>query len=332
MRRRAHLAALLGTLAAPRGVAAQPARRPRLAILSPATDDRDIAETGASVHYRGFFAELRQLGFVEGLTLVVERWNAKGETARYAALARAIVDRQPDVIYTPGRLAAQALVAATTRIPIVTAAGQPVLSGLAESLARPGRNVTGVATTFNTELWAKRLDLLREAVPATRTVAILTPRLFWETNAGGVRDIAPRLGVTLIGAVLEGSIQAEAVRRAFDSMVEQRVEALIAVDAPELAPYRELIVELSAARPWPLMGPYRNYTEAGGLMSYGIDEGELGRLLAGYVARVLRGEKPAEMPIRLMDKFQLVVNQRTAKALGLTLPPAILARADEVIE
>jgi putative ABC transport system substrate-binding protein len=115
-------------------------------------------------------------------------------------------------------------------------------------------------------------------------------------------------------------------------MVEQRVEALIAVDAPELAPYRELIVELSAARPWPLMGPYRNYTEAGGLMSYGIDEGELGRLLAGYVARVLRGEKPAEMPIRLMDKFQLVVNQRTAKALGLTLPPAILARADEVIE
>ncbi|TXL70865.1 hypothetical protein FHP25_32620 [Vineibacter terrae] len=329
------LAAMLAALAVPRMAGAQTGRLPRLAIFAMTTTspEADITEN-ASRNFSGLFSELRRLGYEEGRTLIVERWSARGEIQRYPALARDVAGTKPDVIVTFSPLPAQALQAATATIPIVVSGSSLVQAGLADSLSRPGRNVTGVSAAFGAgEIDSKGLELLREAIPAATRIAYLAPHAYWDSVYGRpVREAASRLGVTLIATLLDDPVQPPAYRRAFATMPDLRIDTVLVAGSPENFFHRQFIVELATASRLPTINSFRDIAEVGGLMSYGIDTREQGRLIAGYIVRVLRGEKPADMPIRLMDRLELVINLKTAKALGLTIPPAILARADEVIE
>ncbi|HJQ58285.1 MAG TPA: ABC transporter substrate-binding protein [Vineibacter sp.] len=330
--RRRQIAAALAAFVVPRAVVAQAVRRRRLAIMVTAASDAEVSENGIRF-FRAFFAELRRLDYVEDRTLIVERWSGHGVTARYSELAREIVSSKPDVIFAVSTRLARALQAATTSIPIVAFAGNMVGAGLADSLSRPGHNVTGVSAVFGVEIQIKRLEMLRDAIPAATRIGFLVPRNAWDTGgAREVREAAPRLGMTLIGALLDDPVQASEYRRVLALLPEQRVDALYVFDAGENFVHRQLIVELAMASRLPTIGPWRELPEADGLMSFGADLGEAGRILAGYVARTLQGERPENLPIRLLDKFEVVVNLKTARALNLTIPAAILVRADQVIE
>jgi putative ABC transport system substrate-binding protein len=311
--------------------AAQTGRLPRLAIVATTSPEADITEN-ANPYFRAFVSELRRLGCEEGRTLIVERWSARGETQRYPALAREVVGTKPDVIFTFGPLPAQAFQAATATIPIVVSGGNLVEFGLADSMSRPGRNVTGVGTSV-IETNVKGLELLREALPTATRIAFLAARAGWDTVWGRqIREAAPRLGVTVVPTLLDDPVQPPAYRRAFAAMPDLRIDAVMVGDTPHNWAHRQLIAELATAGRLPTVSWFRAVTEAGGLMSYSNDFGEFGRVCAGYIVRVLRGEKPADVPIRTLDKMELAINLKTAKALGLTIPPAILLRADEVIE
>jgi len=330
-RRRSMVLGALGAIAASRQAAAQTKRLPRLAIIATTLHETEIVETGPR-NWRVFFGELRRRGFEEGRNLGIERWSARGDMARLPGLGREVASTKPDVVYT-NNLGAAGIQSVTTSVPVVVVGTDLINMGLVDSLARPGRNVTGVSIEFAQDLGAKRLELLRETSPTLSRIALLVPRFMWDwTGVRQVRETAPRLGVTLISALLDDPVQPPGYRRAFAEMIDQGVEAVLIGDAAANFVYAPLIAELATANRLPMMAQVRELVDAGGLMSYGSDAAEWFRVAAFYVARVLQGEKPAEMPIRLIDKYELVINLKAAKALGLTIPPAILARADEVIE
>jgi putative ABC transport system substrate-binding protein len=331
MRRRAFILALGAAVAAPLVGRAQPERKKRLATMVTTASDAEVSETG-NQPWRAFFTELRRLGYEEGRTLVVERWSGRGNTARYPALAREVAGSNPDVICATGLRLALALQAATSSIPIVITGGNLVERGLADSLSRPGRNVTGVSTAFGWEYEVKCLELLREAVPIASRIGFLAARAAEHIDLPYMREAAARLGVTLVEALLDDPIQPPEYQRVFAAIPDQRIDALMVADYPENFTHRQLIIELATASRLPTIATSREFVELGGLMSYGTDLSELGRLMAGYVPRVLQGEKPADMPIRLMDKIELIINLKTARELGIEMPTTFLARADEVIE
>ena len=323
---------MFAILAVRRVAVAQIGRLPRLAIVATTPPESDISATG-SRYFRALFSELRRLGHDEGRTLIVDRWSARSESQRFPTLARDVVITKPDVILASGGTdLARALQAETTTIPIVVSAVGLVEAGLADSLARPGRNVTGVGAVFG-DIGVKGLELLREAIPTATRIAYLGTRIEWDNVAARpYREAAPRLGITLIPMLLDDPLQPSAYRRVFAAMPDQRIDAVMFVGLLQNLAHRQLVVELAAASRLPTIASLRDVTEAGGLMSYGNDLGDWARVVGGYVVRVLQGEKPANMPIRLLDRLELVVNLKTARTLGLTIPPAILARADEVIE
>jgi len=311
---------------------AQSGRLPRLAIAGTVTPESDMVEN-TDRWWAAFFGRLRHFGYEEGRTLIVDRWSARGNTARFPELAREIANSQPDAIYCGATAMAQALQRATTNIPIVLAGPNLVESGLADRVSRPGRNVTGLSAAFGLQLSVKRLELLREALPAASRIAILMPRSNWDLiDAHQLREAAPRLGASAIGALLDDPVQPPQYRRAFSAMPEQRIDAVFVHDRTENGVHRRLIIELARDNRLPVITPWREATELGGLMSFGMDVTEGARVSVDYIVRVLRGEKPADMPVRLIDKHEFVVNLKTARELGIVLPPAILARADEVIE
>jgi putative ABC transport system substrate-binding protein len=328
-RRRSMMLGALGTLAAPHIAAAQTGRSPRLAMFWSSGPLERMSESGTPL-FRTFFGELRRRGYEEGRSLVIERWTAGGDSARFDELAHMIAKSKPDVVYASSTGTALALQAATKSIPIVAGAADMINTGLADSLARPGRNVTGYSPEFGTEIWLKRLQLLHETIPTSSRIALLCPRSLWDWPAvRRMREMAPGLGVTLIAPPLDEPVVPPEIRRAFAAMADQRADALVIAETPLISPHYSLIIELAAAHRLPAIGAWPG---PGVLMSYGWDLGEVGRVAADYVVRILQGEKPAEMPIRLIDKYELVINLKIARTLGLTIPPAILARADEVIE
>jgi putative ABC transport system substrate-binding protein len=219
-------------------------------------------------------------------------------------------------------------------VPAVAITVDPVGSGVAASLARPGGNVTGFSVDAGSlEFISKRLELFRQAVPTASRLAWLTPRRTLDLPIGNMTREAFRMaGMTLIDTVLEAPIDAAAYRHAFASMTAARVDALWAATVGENLEHRRLIAELTAASRLPSMVGWRENVESGGLMSYGNDVTDTFRRSATYVDRVLKGAKPAELPFQQPTKFELVINLKTAKILGLTIPPSLLARADEVIE
>ena len=274
------------------------------------------------------------MGDVEEQNLTVERYSGEGLPEDFADLAREVVSRNPDVIVAIGPPITLAVSAATGTIPIV-ASGTHTSSGIVPSLARPGGNITGVRVEEH-EINGKRLQILKEAAPSASKVAFLDIRTFWE-SAGGqqvreeLRKASRLLQISLIDVLVQESTSSE-YQRVFDEIARDPRDAIIVSSTSELFPYRQLIVELAEKSRLPAMYGFREWVEAGGLMAYGPDLVELWRRLANDVHQILNGVKPGDIPIYQPTKFELVINLNTAKTLGLTLPPALLARADEVIE
>jgi putative tryptophan/tyrosine transport system substrate-binding protein len=279
---------------------------------------------------RAFVHGLRERGYIEGQNLVLERRSAEGKFERFGEIVAELVGRKVDVIVTVGNEAAVAAKRVTSTAPIVVVhLIDPVEVGIVASLARPGSNITGFTFNAGSENEAKRLQMLKEAVPAATRIAFLGIRSEWEGPQGTiVRAAAPLLGVTLVYAEHSPTHYADA----FALIARERPQALFVARHPALYPNRQLIVDFAVAQRLPCVYPYQEFVEAGGLMSYGTDVNDVHRRAAGHVDRILKGAKPADIPVEQPTKFELVINLKTAKALGLTIPPSLLAVADEVIE
>jgi len=282
--------------------------------------------------FRAFRDEMQKLGQAEGQNYSLEFRLARGEPGRLHRDAAEFAQMPVDVIVTDSGAASIAAQKATATVPIVMAViSDPVELGLVASLARPGGNVTGFSI-ISPQLGSKRLGLLREAIPETRLVGVLVNP---ESAATGAQQVAPindaaiMLGLDL--AVGQAS-SAETIPNAIDRLIARRVTALMVVGDAVFFAQRKLIVERANANRLAAVYPEREFAEAGGLLSYGPNISENFRRAAGYVARILKGEKPAELPVEQPAKFELAINLGTAKALGLQLPATLLARADEVIE
>ena len=333
MQRRAFIAGLGGTaivwpLAAR---AQQPAKMKRIALVSPAAKIGDMGVNGHRI-YRMFFEELSRLGYVEGQNLVVERYSGEGRTERYADLARDVVDTHPDLIFQQTTRLALTFKAATTTIPIVTVTADPIAAGLVSSLARPGGNITGVSVDAGVEVLAKRLQLLLEATSKLSNARYLASQLSWERSPGAaVREASRRTSISLKGETMSGFNEQE-YQRAFNSMEHARVDGILVSDESEHFTYRRLLVELATKTRIPAIYAYREHVELGGLMAYSFDLEEVFRGSARLIAEILKGANPGDTPFRQATKFQLVINVKTAKALGLEMPSTLLLHADEVIE
>jgi ABC-type uncharacterized transport system substrate-binding protein len=275
---------------------------------------------------------LRELNYVEGQNLIVDfRW-AEGRYERFPALLADAIRLNPDVIVTAGTPGALAAKNATSTIPIVMAAiGDPIAAGLVPSLARPAGNITESAS-MSPETDGKRLELLKELVPRVSRIAVL-----WSStnpnNAARIKDMqaaAQTLRLTLDPLVDVGDSQQ--FEKAFGAIVAARAEALIMVSDRALLTHRARIVEFAVKRRLPALYPYREFVEAGGLVSYAPSYLAMFRRTAAYVDKILKGAKPADLPVEQPTKFELVINLKTAKALGLTIPQTLLQRADQVIQ
>ena len=333
--KRREIIVLLGGVAAAWPLTAraqQPVTQHRIAIFHPAIPATLITETGGGSAWRAFFAELRRLGYVEGENLIVERYSAEGHHERYADLARKIVTRNPELIVTGTNSVVSAFTAATSTIPVVAFMLDPLKAGLITSLRRPGGNLTGVTLDAGIEIWGKRLQMLKEAIPSTTKAAFLGMRDGWEGSSGQVlRDAGGQLGISLVFMLPQKGTPSE-IERVFAAMEKQRPDALLVSGEGDLYAHRQLIAELAVKNRLPAMYPYRDYVEAGGLMAYAVDLAELLRRMADDVHKILKGAKPGEIPIYQPTKFELLINLKTARALGLTLAPALLAQAAEIIE
>jgi putative tryptophan/tyrosine transport system substrate-binding protein len=279
---------------------------------------------------------LRDVGYVEGHNVVIEYRDAEGKPERLPALAAELVALKVDVIVAPGGTpTALAAKEATKTIPVVFAGvGVPVMSGLVTSLARPGGNVTGLSV-LTPELVGKGLELLTQAVPGVSWVAVL-----WQPGAYGERTEKDMLkGAEVAGRALRVQLHFVEARhpadidRAFSDMTRARVGALTVASGTMFFNERRRLVDLAARNRLPAVYAQREFVDAGGLMAYGANLADLlRRAAATYVDRILKGAKPGDLPVEQPTKFELVINLKTAKALGLTIPPALLQRADQVIE
>jgi len=330
--RRAFLGTLVGgLLAAPIAANAQQAgkvARIGLLVFGPL----DAPETRQTVE--AFRQGLREHGYVAGQNIVIEYRSADGKIDRLPGLATELARLKVDLIAAGNTPMARAAKQATTTIPIVSfAMGDPVGDGIVASLARPGGNITG-STFLGPELVPKRLDLLKEAVPKVSRVAGL-----WHPGAFGEHTMQEMLkGTEAAARTLGVQLQLAEVRspdefdRAFSTMTKERAEALVVFPSTMLFNARRRIVDLAAKGRLPAIYQSRQFAEIGGLMSYGASITDLVRRSATYVDKILKGARPADLPVEQPTKFELVINLKTAKALGLTIPPALLLRADEVIQ
>ena len=331
MRRRDFAIGLSLAAAVRRARAQERPKQHRIAIVIPAGPVTLISETGHPF-WRAIFGELRRLGDVEGQNLTVERYSGEGRPEGYADLAREVAGRNPDVIVAVTNSVALAVHAATGTIPIVWTGVEPIRLGLATSLARPGGNITGVSNEVDLEIWGKRLQILKEAVPSASKVVYLNIRTAYGPQyQDQLREISQRLEVSLIPMLLQESTRSE-YQRVFAEIARDRPDGILVSAIGDLVPYRQSIVELIEKSRLPAMYPWREYVEAGGLMAYAGDHGEEGRRIADDVHEILNGANPGDIPIYQATKFDLVINLNAARAIGLNIPPALLATADEIIE
>ena len=324
MRRRDFVALLGSAVAWPLGARAQQSGLPVIGILS--------ASSSETAYYSAGFREgLRDAGYVEGQNVAIESRWADGHYNRLPALAAELVGRSPAVIVATGIPPLFAATAATSTVPIVfSSAGDPVQLGLVASLNRPGGNITGISH-FGVALAPKRLQLLLELVPAATVIGLLenpnNPRTDLEAAELQVAAHATGKRIVVVKAGNESDFDT-----AFTNLVQFGAGGLLVAGEPLFILQRKQLVALAARHAIPAIYDYRDFTAVGGLLSYGIDLTEMYRLVARHVARILKGAKPADLPILQPTKFELVINLKTAKALGLDVPATLLARADEVIE
>jgi putative ABC transport system substrate-binding protein len=317
--RRTFLAGAVGSVAAPVGAEAQPAGKVhRIGALG--AGEPDLLRQA-----------LREAGYVEGQNVTIEWRNPEGKPERYDALAAELVRLKVDVLVASNPAATMAAKKATASIPIVMVhTPDPVQLGLVASLGRPGGNITGT-TSLSTDLSVKQLELLKEAIPQAARIAVLwnpvNPwhRLALKEAEGAARSLAVQLHNVGVRAP-------EELEAAFAAMTKERTDAVLVLSDPMTFFHRARIADLAVRRGLPTMHGVRGYVDAGGLMSYWAYQADLYRRAASYVDRILRGAKPGDLPIEQPTRFELVINLKTAKVLGLTIPPAVLARADEIIQ
>jgi putative ABC transport system substrate-binding protein len=327
MRRREFIA-LLGGVAAPSPLAAraQQAPMPVIGLLNP--NAPEAIENLLTTFRRG----LGETGYIEGRNVAIEyRW-ARGSSERLPELAADLVRRGVTVIATPGSLlSARAAKAATSTIPIVFGiAGDPVQLGLAASLNRPGGNATGFVE-INTDIASKRLGLLHDLLPGALRFALLVE----STTTGGSVITSLQAEASAMGLQIEGLVSAgsdTAIGEAFASLAQKRIDALLLSPGPLFYALRVQLAALATRYTIPVMYWDRALIEAGGLISYGSSVADMFRQVGIYAGRILKGQKPADLPVMQATKFELVVNLKAARAIGLTIPETFLVRADEVIE
>ena len=310
-------------LAVPLTGGAQPDKIPRIGLLEAGS------LAGRASLWEAFRQGMRERGYVEGRTVIFEARGADGKAERLRDLAAELARLKVDVIVTGGGAAGQAAQQATTTIPIVMATGNPIELGLVTSLARPGGNLTGVAT-LSIELSAKRLELAREIVPAASHLAILG-----DTNSNSVSAIreteaaAQALGVRLHAVRVRGLAELDG---AFSTIARERPAVLLVTPSPMFFGERRRLAALAVKHRLPTVFSSPDYARAGGLAAYGADTADGFRQAPVFVDKILKGARPGDLPIEQATKIRLVVNPKTAKALGLTIPAHLLARADETIE
>ena len=328
MRRRDFISLLIGAVGWPGVARAQPRSVPRIGFLT----TEPLGLQGGSID--AFRQGLRELGYVEGENVLVDYRTVECRVERYLELATELVRLRVDLIVATNSLAGRAARQATSTLPIIVPVmGDPVGDGLVASIAQPGGNVTGF-TFLGPELLPKRLALLKQGLPAISRVAAL-----WHPNAYGERTMCDMIAETESAArTLRLELPRVAVRgpdefeEAFSTIAAQRPDALLVFPSPMLFTERGRIVALATRYRMPSMAMGREFAELGGLMSYGANIYDLVRRSATYADKIIRGAKPADLPVEQPTKFELVINPATAKALGLTIPPTLLPLADEVIE
>ena len=309
---------------APLAEAQQPNKVPGIVYLTAGSP------SSSSERYEAFRQGLRELGYVEGKTIVVESRYAEGKLDRLPALVAELVRLKVDVIVTGGASVTRAAKEATKTIPIVMAQDpDPVGNGFVSSLARPGGNITGLST-LGPEISGKRLELLKEIVPKLSRVAVLGT----STNPGNATQLREtELAAEALKVKLQylDVLNPKDIETAFRAASKGRAEAVLVLAGPVLNAYRTQVVELPVKSRLPATYPRSEYVEAGGLMSYGVSITDLDRRAATYVDKILKGRKPADLPVEQPIKFEFIINLKAAKQIGLTIPPNVLVRADKVI-
>ena len=330
-RRRRWLVALGGSVVA-RAALSQPAsNNPRIALVDAAEQVANMSE-GRHPYWGALLGELRQLGHIEGKTISVERWSGGGDTGAYSALARQVVASRPQVIVARGRSIIAPLASATEEIPIVAIG--TISSELRASLAHPGKNLTGLhVSSDDQQLYSKPVEFLRGVTKANARIAWLGPRSLWDGPAGeAAREGARQMKLALEPVIVASPVDESAIRRAFTAMGAGRFDGLIVSPATEIFPHRAVVARLALELRLPSVAIGRALVVEGVLMSYGPATGEQWRRAAHYVDKILKGAKPGDLPIELPTTIEFVINLKTARALGLTIPQSLRLRADEVIE
>jgi putative ABC transport system substrate-binding protein len=281
-------------------------------------------------YYKVFFEELARLGYVEGQNLIVFRFSAEGHEDRYGAVLQQAIDAVSDVIWCAFYVL---ILRKTPTIPIVTFSADPVAVGLTNSLARPSNNITGLTVDGGNEIWGKRLSILKEAVENLRQLRFLGKELSWNGRPGqAARQAAEQLGLSLAPALLEADVSAESYAPIFEEIKASGADGLLVDHGVENLTHRAIITSLAAQHRLPAMYPWREFVVDGGLLAYATDISEVTRMAASQIATIFGGAKPVDIPFVQPTKYQLIANVKAAQAIGLTLPPSLLLRADEVIE
>jgi putative ABC transport system substrate-binding protein len=334
MRRRDFIAGLMFAAAMGRAQAQQTGKVYRIAFAHPTAPVTDLTQTSrGSFVTPAILEELTRLGYVEGRNLLIERYSGEGRAAHYPDLARQIIGQNPDLIIAISSNLTLDFKAATSTVPIVGIFQVPVESGIVRSLARPGGNITGVSLDVGFwDQWAKRVQLLKEAVPQITRLGLLGTRNAWERSSAAINEGELKNSVSVVGPPLERPVDEKEYQRVFAALAQADSDSLYVADEPENVTYRRLIVDMAAKGRLPTIYPWRQCVEAGGLMSYGIDLSDLGHRIADLVDQILKGAKPGEIPIFQPTQFELSINLKTAKTLGIELPPLLVARADKLIE
>jgi len=328
MKRRDFIASLMAAATTQYAVAEEPTKTYRLAF---ATVAFPVAELQRLPRVQAFLEELRRLGYVEGQNLVIEWYSAEGHLERYPQVALEVVQWNPDLIVSGANSLTHAFLKVTRTIPIVGGMLDPVGDGLAATLARPGGNVTGYSVDAGVELLGKDLQILKGAVPSASKFAYIGVAFRWEVERPTLLEAARQLGVSLVSILVDSPYKEPELRRAFAAVAQERVDAVM-VHAAQFISSTRLIVELAGQNRLPAIYTSSTYINAGGLLVYGPDIDILFPRLAHQADEIFKGVKPGDIPIEQGTTHRLVINIKTAKGLGLTIPQALLARADQLIE
>jgi putative tryptophan/tyrosine transport system substrate-binding protein len=332
MKRRDFLFAVAFVVPTSHAMAEQRSTLKRVAMVHPATKPGDM-RIGGDPNYAIVFEEMQRLGYVEGVNMIVDRYSAEGQFDRYGELARDIVATRPDVIFPITSPLTLALLSETRTIPIVAWTSDPIAAGIVSNLARPGGNVTGLSSEASSEMAAKSIQLLSEAVGKLSNTRVLATPLSWQFPIYQLaRKAAEKMNIPLRLQPLQSPINETEYRRAFETMQREQVDGVMVSSGAESYTYRALLGRLAQQYRLPSICAYTDSVEAGALMSYAFDLKAGDRRIAAQIVEILNGGKPAEMPFFQEIRWELVINLKAAKELGLEIPAGLVAQADRVIE